>query len=182
MKMGGLVAAAMVMAAAAPVSAAKQVSGVDLQFQGGSDVYSGTFGRAMIGRGDFADTLKFTLNQSRLLFSASLTSTATSQNKAGDINFTSVSLADSLGKVIGGFKIENGKILSSAYLENALLLDAGSYTLNIGGFSFGSAQYGGNTTVAAVPEAATWMTMLVGFGAIGGAIRARRSSRTLANA
>jgi len=50
-------------------------------------------------------------------------------------------------------------------------------TLKISGVAHGQAFYNGSasfTPTAAVPEAGTWTMMLIGFGALGGALRARR--------
>lgn len=140
------------------------------------DVTSGSFGDAHIHKGDFTDTLAFTLAQSGE-FSASLTSAATRLGKAGDLDFTSVVLTG-----LGGpydFAIRNNDggdgLTDSATFTG--LLDAGSYLLTIKGHSFANAQFGGNTTVtAAVPEIATWLSMLLGFGLIGATARKRRPS------
>jgi hypothetical protein len=145
------------------------------------DPTSGSFGDAHIAKGNLTDTLAFTLTQSGD-FSASLTSAATKLGKAGDLDFTSVVLTG-----LGGpynFTIrnnDNADGLTDSAVFNGFL-NAGNYVLTISAHSFGNAQFGGNTTLSAasVPEAATWMSMVAGFGMIGGAARRRRPNLTFA--
>ena len=47
------------------------------------------------------------------------------------------------------------------------LLDAGNYYLDISGVAGGTAGYGGNLAVAAVPEPSTWAMILLGFFGLG---------------
>jgi hypothetical protein len=170
----GLAAAVSALTMAAPAQSAV------LMFQTG-DVYSGTFGRSQIAKTpSFTDTLSFTLADSKWLFNSSLTSTATAIGGRGDIDFISVILT---GGTISpeAFSIDNGGFVSVASLVAPILLGAGDYTLTITAQSFGGAQYSGNTTATnAVPEAATWAMMLVGFGAVGSVLRSRRPARSLA--
>jgi hypothetical protein len=70
---------------------------------------------------------------------------------------------------------------SNALLTNALLSGT-SYTVVVTGFSnsdvgiYGLGISGpGAISVAAVPEPATWALMILGFGAVGGAMRRRQS-------
>lgn len=139
------------------------------------DVTSGSFGDAHIKKGDFTDTLAFTLDDAGD-FSASLTSAATRLGKSGDLDFSSVVLTGAGGPY--NFTIKNNDsvdgLTDSAVFSG--FLDAGSYLLTIKGHSFGNAQFGGNTTVTgSVPEAATWMSMILGFGLVGAAARKRRT-------
>jgi len=53
-------------------------------------------------------------------------------------------------------------------------LGPGTYSVWIQETATGSASYGFNFGVAAVPEPASWAMMIVGFGAIGASLRARR--------
>jgi hypothetical protein len=65
-------------------------------------------------------------------------------------------------------------------LAGAAVLEAGNYFLQISGDGGGTSGYGGNLTVAAVPEASTWLMMLAGFAGVGGmAMRKRRQSAQL---
>jgi hypothetical protein len=54
-------------------------------------------------------------------------------------------------------------------------------SLVVSGHSNGPSSYGGQITFVpeAVPEASTWAMMLIGFGAMGGALRARRRKMTV---
>lgn len=55
-------------------------------------------------------------------------------------------------------------------------------TIEVKGFTTGSGSYSGTATfqAGAVPETASWLMMLGGFGLIGGAMRRRRTSITFA--
>jgi len=169
-----------VAAAAVAMAGASAASATALVYTVG-DVTSGSFGDAHIKKGSFTDTLAFTLADPGD-FSASITSAATRLGKSGDLDFTSVVLTG-----VGGpytFTIKNndgGDGLTDSAVFSGLLA-AGSYLLTIQGTSFGNAQFGGNTTVTttAVPEAATWLSMLLGFGVVGAAARRRRTSLTFA--
>jgi hypothetical protein len=52
-------------------------------------------------------------------------------------------------------------------LAGAAVLEAGNYFLQISGDGGGTSGYGGNLTVAAVPEASTWLMMVAGFAGLG---------------
>ena len=52
---------------------------------------------------------------------------------------------------------------------------AGQYTLTIMGTTGVDGQMGGHIDIRAVPEPATWAMMLLGFGAVGFAMRRRRA-------
>ena len=170
----------MTMAAASVAAATAGAANATALVYTVGDVTSGSFGDAHIKKGSFTDTLAFTLAQGGD-FSASLTSAATRLGKSGDLDFSSVVLTG-----LGGpytFTIKNNDsadgLTDSAVFAGPLA--AGSYLLTITGWSFGNAQFGGNTTITAdVPEAATWLSMLLGFGIIGAAARRRRTSLTFA--
>ena len=75
---------------------------------------------------------------------------------------------------------QNGALLNSLAVSSTLgIIDVagfdGIYTLRIG--NFGSHMSIDNLTIsaAAVPEPATWLTMLVGFGVAGAALRRART-------
>ena len=61
-------------------------------------------------------------------------------------------------------------------LANPVNLAASQYTLSINGNNSGAGSLGGSITIrqAAVPEPATWAMMLIGFGAVGFALRRRQ--------
>ncbi len=164
-------------AAAICLSGASGIAHATVVQFGSGDVTSGSFGDSHIAEGEFTDTLAFDL-ASAGTFSASITSAATILGAAGDIDFTSVVLTGPNGPF--DFTIRNNDnadgLTDSAVLTR--ILDAGSYLLTITGHSYGDAQYGGNTsfTTAAVPEPASWMMMLGGFGLMGAALRSRKKT------
>jgi len=162
-------------AAAAALAVPSVANATVLSFTVG-DVTSGSFGDAHIKKGNFTDTLSFTLAQAGTL-SASLTSAANKLGKAGDLDFTSVVLTG--GGNSYDFIIANndGPTGLTDFATFDGLLAAGDYLLTIKGFSFGNAQFGGNSTVAAVPEVGSWLMMLAGFGAMGFAMRRRTTLR-----
>jgi len=175
----GMKSGAMALAAVAAVAGASTANATALVYTVG-DVTSGSFGDAHIKKGNFTDTLAFTLADAGD-FSASLTSAAARLRKSGDLDFTSVVLTG-----VGGpytFTIKNNDstdgLTDSAVFSG--FLDAGSYLLTIMGHSFGNAQFGGNTTVtsvASVPDITTWLSMLLGFGLIGAVARKPRTQLT----
>lgn len=152
---------------------ASHASAATLVFAVG-DVTSGFFGNAGVKKGAFSDTLAFNLLEGGD-FSASITSTATRLTKVGDIDFTSVVLSGVGGPFSFSLSKNGGAtgLVDSASLNT--FLEAGAYVLTITGFSYGNAQYGGNTTVTSVvPEPAAWAMMIGGFAGVGGLMRARR--------
>jgi hypothetical protein len=56
------------------------------------------------------------------------------------------------------------------------ILEAGNYYLEIAGNGGGTSGYGGNLSVAAVPEPTTWAMMLLGFAGVGFMAYRRRNS------
>jgi len=61
-------------------------------------------------------------------------------------------------------------------LSGQAVLGAGDYYLQISGDGGGTSGYGGNLTVAAVPEASTWLMLIAGFAGIGLVARRRQSA------
>jgi len=165
--------ASLAVAMAAPTA----VNATALSFSVG-DVTSGSFGDAHIKKGTFTDTVSFTLLDAGTL-SASLTSAANKLQKAGDLDFTSVVLTGGNGPFTFDIVNNFGPTLTDS-ATFAGFLTAGNYLLTIKGMSYGNAQFGGNTTVEAVPEVASWLMMLAGFGVVGAGLRRRRSSLTFA--
>jgi hypothetical protein len=70
-----------------------------------------------------------------------------------------------------GADVDNDDINEDYRLDTGLLAD-GSYTLTFVGN--GSGSFGGAVAFSAGPEPATWGMMLLGFGAVGFAMRRRR--------
>jgi hypothetical protein len=54
--------------------------------------------------------------------------------------------------------------------------------IRVEGFSRGNGSFGGNATFVPIPEPGTWAMMLLGFGAVGYAMRRRRRPELLAQA
>ena len=106
-------------------------------------------------------------------YSISLTSTASGAN---DADFDAVYLTG--GSIVGQLDIPE-LVGSSDPLELFgklnFNLGPGEYTLHLEGTSTGNGSFGGNVAFTAVPEPATWAMMLLGFGAVGFAMRRRRT-------
>ena len=62
-------------------------------------------------------------------------------------------------------------------LAGQAILAPGDYFLQISGDGGGTSGYGGNLTVAAVPEASTWLMMLAGFAGLGFMANRKRDQR-----
>lgn len=96
---------------------------------------------------------------------------------ATDVDFTSAWLEDEFGNLIANLApdADNDDVNEDFDLAN-LLLDPGTYTLRITGTRGSNSQYSGGIAFAAgaIPEPATWAMMLLGFGAVGYAMRRRR--------
>jgi len=119
--------------------------------------------------GKFRDTFTFSTTLDRVA-----TIILTSSMPAGDftrnVNFIS-----------NGVKI-NGTVvpvITSGMEELRALfnfrLPAGTSTLSIGGSAGANGSYIGQLIFGGVPETSTWALMILGFGAIGGALRRRHS-------
>ena len=88
-----------------------------------------------------------------------------------DIDFTSV-LLDGWALIMTD---GDGDGTETWALSPGVTLAAGPHTLFVNGDIVGtSGSFGGNINITAVPEPATWAMMLLGFGAVGFAMRRRR--------
>jgi len=122
---------------------------------------------------------QFFISQDDTLTVSSFTNSAI--GNIGVFTFTSIGLYAGTG--IGGTLLQTGTISArsggtqTAALD-AFTLDTGFYTIAYTGTVKGRpAGVGSNITFAEAspaPEPASWAMMLVGFGAIGGAMRSRR--------
>jgi len=124
---------------------------------------------------EFTDTFTFrvpTNGTGSGSFSAngsSVLDSLTFSNVSGDVTFSN-------GTETFNVPIFNGKL---GLLENVPIFQFALNTLTINGVAHGKAFYKGSASftpnaIAAVPEAATWSMMIIGFGAVGGALRVRR--------
>ncbi len=121
--------------------------------------------------GSFVDVYTFTLTSDAIV-NASVTSVV---NGAQDIDFSSLTVAGPGGSFsftqLLGDPVETWALAATP-------LSAGSYTLSVEGMnSPAAASYGGNIAVSivgTVPEPATAVLLLAGFGAFGWVVRRRQ--------
>lgn len=122
------------------------------------------------GPTSFNDPFTFTIAGSSGLTNAQVSTVllGSSQN----INFTSILLDGTYAFT----KTSTDPAPETWALLNPVLLGVGQHTINVAGNLIGpNGSYSGTINVQApVPEAKTWMMMLLGFGAMGLAIRRRR--------
>ena len=130
------------------------------------------FGQLTVGPGAFSGSFTF---YSTVLASANFTLDSSTTGTT----FNSATLTAPGGGVTP-FNVLNAANPASWYLNNALILAGSSstnlYTIDFAGNtnSDNTAVLTGNVSVTPVPEAKTWAMMLLGFGAIGMALRGRR--------
>lgn len=129
---------------------------------------------SLVGAGAFSESAAFTLPQLGG-FAGALINIALAGN--GDIEFTRVYISN--GGTDYDFTITNG-VLSQAEIQTQL--GGGNYTLNVEGTASTIAGYGGNLTFTAVPEPGTWALFILGFGALGFAMRRRNAKVTATKA
>ena len=72
--------------------------------------------------------------------------------------------------------------LTELFTLSGLGLTAGTFTLTVEGTRGDGSVFGGHVTADAIPEPGTWAMMLLGFGAMGIAMRRRRRPTALAQA
>jgi hypothetical protein len=123
------------------------------------------FGQSGIAFGAFNHTFNFTFPSAGTA-STGVTSIKVSGKPSTNIDFTSVTLN---GKA---FAITNG-VFDLATLDD-WAVPAGVQTLVVQGTSGGNGSYTVDLAFAPVPEPATWAMMIIGFGAAGSMVRARR--------
>jgi hypothetical protein len=126
------------------------------------------FTEASLSSPTFIETVAFT-NTLAGLYSITLTTSSP------DVDFTSAFLAG-LGGPYNLVEIDDDGTNEFWRLANPVTLGASSYLLTINGNNAGAGSLGGSITIRqAVPEPATWAMMLLGFGAVGFAMRRRRA-------
>jgi len=132
---------------------------------------SGPFGSVIINQSSFNDTFAFTLDNNVLLNGQ--VGTIQLANLL-NINFTSIYI----DSVTNAFTKTSSDPAAEVWaLVNPLTLGSGPHTLFVNGNLAngpGNASYSATLNIAPVPEPATWAMMLLGFGAIGVAMRRRR--------
>jgi hypothetical protein len=114
----------------------------------------------------FTETLTFTNTEAGEYVISLVTNFAS-------VNFTSAILTGPSGPLALTSQIDNGVLERWTTPVTGLL--AGTYTLTIMGNTGTDTQIGGHIDIQAVPEPATWAMMLLGFGAVGFAMRRRRA-------
>ena len=123
--------------------------------------------------GMFSESATFTLPQ---LGSLNGVATAISLDVATAIDFTSITITNAMGAVVGAFNITNGN--PEIAVLNPVVANGGTYTLNVTGVAGSNASYGGTLNFSAVPEPGTWALMILGFGAIGFSMRRKSQVRS----
>jgi hypothetical protein len=129
----------------------------------------------------FSDTVTFSTPVPYNLLSASITTIAVNGvGSTSDINFTSVILDGN------AFTLSPQGFFEFGSLANIVFVAPGNHTLTVNGQTFGlpgndpatglprDSSYSGTLTFAArtaVPETATWLSTLLGFGVLGFAMR-----------
>ena len=150
----------MAFAISAPAQAATVI---DLDDEG-SGTLTGEFSGSIRTAGEFSQMFTFFLPESG--FTAA-TITTVAINMASNIDFTSVTLNGVEFSLSPTGRIENGNIFQ--------FTNSGEQTLVVNGISGSNAGFSGVVTFApGVPEPGVWLLMILGIGAVGGAMRYRR--------
>lgn len=179
-KYAALAAAAATAFIAVPASAATTVtytSGQNVNLIEVDGIYSGAFGVNVVGSASdpadpsFTATLFFTVPQDG---SAAASAINIELSEESNIDFSSILLNGFAGTVsnVGG--------LSTAVKFLVPITAGANNTLTFTGLlnppsGVGNGSFGGNVTVAAVPEPTTWALFILGFGGLGYAMRRRNS-------
>ena len=136
--------------------------------------FTGNFGDTGITTPTFNDIFDFALPTGVSSFTVNSTFT---DNPNNDIDFTNVTFNGQAFSVISvgqnEFRALNGYHVTSG----------GPQHLVVTGTSGGNGSYGGVisfSTLTAVPEPAAWALMIMGFGGVGGMLRARRRQVAIA--
>lgn len=149
--------------AAAPASAAAYIN-----FSGST----ATFGNTDVSSPGFSDSIDLgtfggliTAGQSYRISGTISTSFQNGAEALQNIDFSSITLGGQNFTLTPSGQFEFGFISDAAVSVGSLL--------QISGSSGSNASYAGTLNIAAVPEAATWAMMIIGFGFVGGVVRTR---------
>jgi hypothetical protein len=136
---------------------------------GPNGTFNGAINRIGLGEGTFSDTFTFTLP------AAGFGSGSVISSNVGGVTGLTFSSVTFNGTSL---TINSNGNLTFAGVNNVQIFANQLNTLVVSGTSAGGASYGGNLTFVpgAVPETATWMMMLAGFGMMGAGLRYRRRS------
>ncbi|MCH8615719.1 FxDxF family PEP-CTERM protein [Sphingomonas sp. SM33] len=147
-----------------------------------------TFGYSDSGLTDpFTETLTF-MNTLAGIYSFHVGSSTSIDGGPNDVDFSSILLTGTGITDPVSIPQNFSSTMDNDLIENfdlaGLNLGVGTFTLTIQGSTGVNGSFGGNVSFvqAAVPEPSTWAMMLVGFGAIGFAMRRRRGGQALATA
>lgn len=150
------------------VAAAPASAGTYLQFAEST----ANFGNTQVQPVGFADVIELgnfggyiNPGQAYKMSGTISTSYQSGAQLAQDINFSVVSLNGTNFTLSPDGRFEFGFVADVA--------SAASNLLRINGSSGSNASYAGTLNIAAVPEAATWAMMIIGFGAVGATVRRR---------
>lgn len=147
---------------AAPASAATYIQ---------YDNSTATFGNTSVTPGTFSDSIDLGsfdgfIQAGQAYRISGTISTSYQDASTQNIDFSSVSLNG-----------QNFTLTPSGRFEFGFVSDVAAGAANlltISGSSGTNASYAGTLNIAAVPEAATWAMMIIGFGFVGGVVRTRR--------
>ena len=149
-------------AVSAPAQAAHIIQ-IDLEDEG-TGTLTGEFSGSIRTAGEFSQVFTFFLPENG--FTAA-TITTIAINMASNIDFTSVTLNGEEFNLSPTGRVEDGSIFQ--------FTNAGEQTLIVNGVSGSNAGFSGVVTFApGVPEPGVWLLMILGIGAVGGAMRYRR--------
>jgi hypothetical protein len=148
----------------------------------GGQSYAGSFSADLTGDGLGANPADFTATffLNNPFADNSTAASVISVNGGGaDVNFTSVTLDGQTFTITNGI-VDTAVLLGGQVAPGPIQLILNG-TLN-SPTGVGSGSFGGNVTINAVPEPATWALFILGFGALGFAMRRRSSNVRVAKA
>jgi len=137
---------------------------------------SATFGRSGIEAGTFTDSFVFRIDQDGFGSGALTTILAGMADSMTDLDFGEITFSN--GTETFAVAVSDWGFQEIGGLSNIPIMFGALNTLTVNYTSRGQGSYGGNLAfapaVSAIPEPATWAMMIIGFGAVGVAMRRRR--------